>query len=421
MTNQIRQVLKLSTAGSVDDGKSTLIGRILYDTHSLTEDKIKAIEKTSRTRGYDYFDFSLATDGLSAEREQGITIDVAHIYFSTPKRSYIIADTPGHIEYTRNMITGASNADISIILIDARNGVVEQTRRHFFISNLLQIPQVIVAVNKMDLIDYDQGVYQKIIDDFELLRQNGKNKNQKIHYIPISALHGENITGKSEKMPYYQGYPLLDYLENTDREDTLDERPARFQVQTVIRPGTEAFHDFRAYAGKLKSGNLSVGDQILVLPSKKESTIKEIRFFDQCYQRADAGSSISLRLKDDLQISRGDLIIKKEESIKESKSINAVLCWMDENTLKTASVYLLQFGVKRIKTKVKKIDYRLNINEQGSKQPAVELKMNDLGSVELQFAQYLYYDSYRENRANGAFILIDPNTNSTAAVGFIEE
>lgn len=421
MKNQKSPVLKISTAGSVDDGKSTLIGRLLYDTHSLTEDKIASIEKSSRAKGYDYFDFSMATDGLSAEREQGITIDVAHIYFATPKRSYIIADTPGHIEYTRNMITGASNADVSIILIDARNGVVEQTKRHFFISNLLRIPEIVVAVNKMDLVHYDQEVYQKIIDDFEQIRQKGKNKNQKIYFIPVSALQGENIIKKSDKMQWYTGNTLLEYLENTDPAHIEKEAPARFQVQTVIRPGTEVFHDYRAYAGKLKSGQLSVGDEVLVLPSKKESKIKEIRNFDRCYQRANAGSSISVRLEDDLQISRGDMLIKKGEEIRGSKSVKATLCWMDEEALKPSSVYLLQFGVKRLKTKVTKIDYQLDINDFESQQPTNELNMNDLGIVHLQFAQNLYYDSYRKNRANGAFILIDPKTNNTAAVGFIEE
>lgn len=418
--NQKNQVLKISTAGSVDDGKSTLIGRILYDTHSLTEDKIEAIEKSSRSKGFDYFDFSMVTDGLTAEREQGITIDVAHIYFATPKRSYIIADTPGHIEYTRNMVTGASNADVSLILIDARNGVLEQTKRHFFISNLLRIPKIIVAVNKMDLVNYESEVYQKIIDDFELLRQKGKNKNQMVRYIPVSALQGENILRKSDKMPWYKGNSLLEYLENTDLEGIEENTPARFQVQTVIRPRTEAFHDYRAYAGKLKSGQLSVGDEVMVLPSKKESRIKEIRFFNQCYQKASSGSSISIRLEDDIQVSRGDLLIKKNENIHESKSVKATLCWMDENALKPSSIYLMQFGVNRIKTKVKKIDYQLDINKPENQKPATELKMNDLGTVELQLAQILHYDRFQENKANGAFILIDLKNNNTAGVGFLE-
>jgi len=418
--NQKNQVLKISTAGSVDDGKSTLIGRILYDTHSLTEDKIEAIEKSSRSKGFDYFDFSMATDGLTAEREQGITIDVAHIYFATPKRSYIIADTPGHIEYTRNMVTGASNADVSLILIDARNGVLEQTKRHFFISNLLRIPKIIVAVNKMDLVNYESEVYQKIIDDFELLRQKGKNKNQMVRYIPVSALQGENILRKSDKMPWYKGNSLLEYLENTDLEGIEENTPARFQVQTVIRPRTEAFHDYRAYTGKLKSGQLSVGDEVMVLPSKKESRIKEIRFFNQCYQKASSGSSISIRLEDDIQVSRGDLLIKKNENIHESKSVKATLCWMDENALKPSSIYLMQFGVNRIKTKVKKIDYQLDINKPENQKPATELKMNDLGTVELQLAQILHYDRFQENKANGAFILIDLKNNNTAGVGFLE-
>lgn len=418
--NQKNQVLKISTAGSVDDGKSTLIGRILYDTHSLTEDKISAIERSSKNKGFDYFDYSMATDGLSAEREQGITIDVAHIYFATPKRSYIIADTPGHLEYTRNMVTGSSVSDISIILIDARNGVVEQTKRHFFISNLLRIREIIVAVNKMDLIDYDQKTYQKIIEDFESLRQQAIYKNQKIHYIPISALQGENITKKSNKMNWYSEDSLLEYLENINLDLNDEIMPGRFQVQTVIRPRTDEHHDFRAYAGKLKSGELRVGDAIRVLPSKKESKIKEIWFYDKQYQRASAGSSISITLENDLQISRGDLLIKKDNPINESKILDAKICWMDENPLKPASIYLLQFGAKTIKTKVNKIEYLIDINEPNKRNPTMELKMNDLGAVKLQLAQSLFYDRFQDNKSTGAFILIDLKSNTTAGVGFLD-
>lgn len=420
MTNQKNKVLKLSTAGSVDDGKSTLIGRILYDTNSLTVDKLQAIEKSSQARGYDYFDFSMATDGLIAEREQGITIDVAHIYFATDKRSYIIADTPGHVEYTRNMVTGTSTADVSIILIDARNGVIEQTKRHFFISNLLRTKEVIVAINKMDLVNYDSVVYHKIIEDVEKLRKKAPHKNQRVHYLPVSALHGENIVKKSPKMPWYSGKALMPYLEAIDLNQLNDKKQARFQVQTVIRPRTEAYHDFRAYAGKLRSGELQVGDRIQVLPSKKESSIKEILFFDQQYQKATAGSSISLTLADDIQVSRGDLLIKKEETIMESKSLKATVCWMAEMALKPDSMYQLQYGVKRMKTKIKNIEYQLDINNFGGRLQAEKLGMNDLGRVELQLAQPLQYDRYEDNKHNGAFILIDPKSKTTAGVGFLE-
>lgn len=283
-------ILKIATAGSVDDGKSTLIGRILYDTKSLTEDKLDAIEQKSRQKGFDYLDFSLATDGLIAEREQGITIDVAHIYFSTPKKSYIIADTPGHIEYTRNMVTGASNAQASIVLIDARKGVIEQTYRHFFINNLLRIKEVIIAINKMDLVDYSEEKFNEIKLEIEYLANKSSYQKQNVTFIPLSALKGDNVVEKSENMGWYKGDTLLNHLENLTLNDVEEISNARFPIQTVIRPKTERYHDFRGYAGKIYGGNLSVGDEVVILPSKTTSKIKEIHFFDKSYKSATRGS-----------------------------------------------------------------------------------------------------------------------------------
>ena len=420
MKENKNKVLKLSTAGSVDDGKSTLIGRILYDTHSLTDDKLEAIERSSKTKGYDYLDFSLATDGLVAEREQGITIDVAHIYFSTPNRSYIIADTPGHVEYTRNMVTGTSTSHVSIILIDARKGVVEQTKRHFFINNLLRTKEIIVAVNKMDLIDFDQGKYNEIIADFQKLIDKSKYEEQNITFIPISALHGDNVVEKSKNLIWYNGKTMMEYLEGIRLEDIQEDAKARFQVQTVIRPKTEENHDFRGYAGKLKGGELKVGDDVTILPSGRKSQIKSIHFFDQTYLSASKGSSITITLTDDINVSRGDLIVKSEELPKESKQIQATICWMDNQPLASSSTYFLQHGVKKVKSKIKSINYKISTDASGEIETVDQLNMNDLGLAEIQLAQPLHFDTYKENKGNGAFILIDTKSNTTAGVGFIE-
>ena len=332
--------LKIATAGSVDDGKSTLIGRLLYDTKSLTTDKLKAIEEKSKQRGFDYLDFSLATDGLIAEREQGITIDVAHIYFSTPAKSFIIADSPGHVEYTRNMVTGASNAQASIILVDARNGVIEQTYRHFFINNLLRIKEVIVAVNKMDLVNFSEEKFQTIKNEINYLATKSDFEAQKITFIPISALNGDNVVEKSTKMSWYQGETLLDYLENIDTTLTNDSANARFPIQTVIRPKTAEYHDFRAYAGKIYGGDFSVGDPVLVLPSLTKSTIKNIYFFDQEFDTALSGSSVSITLTNDVNVSRGDMIVKIDEIPTIAKELEATICWMDKEPLQNAQKYI---------------------------------------------------------------------------------
>lgn len=420
MKNYKNKVLKISTAGSVDDGKSTLIGRILFDTHSLSTDKFEAIERSSRKKGLDYPDLSLATDGLLAEREQGITIDVAHIYFSTPNRSYIIADTPGHTEYTRNMVSGASTSQVAIILIDARNGVIEQTNRHFFINNLLRIKEIIVAVNKMDLIDYNQEKYNKIVTDFNKLIDSAEFKELNIRFVPVSALYGDNVVEKSSNPSWYKGPTIMEYLEQIKIEDTQVEAQARFCVQTVIRPKTKEFHDFRGYAGKLKGGKFTVGDEVMILPSQTKTKIKTIEFFNQQYRSASRGSSITLTLTDDVTVSRGDLIVKTDELPIASKQLKARICWMDNKPLTPAAIFYLQYGSKVVKSKIKDIQQRMSTVNIGKKEAVKQLELNDIGLAEIQLAQPLYFDTYRDNKETGSFILINTQSNTTAGIGFIE-
>jgi len=412
-------VLKIATAGSVDDGKSTLIGRLLYDTNSLTDDKIEAIRNSSQKKGYDYLDFSLATDGLVAEREQGITIDVAHIYFSTPKKSYIIADTPGHVEYTRNMVTGTSTSQVAIILIDARKGVMEQTYRHFFVNNLLRTKEVIVAVNKMDLVGYDQSVFENIKRNFEKLNANSTYEEQNVHYIPVSALMGDNVVEESEEMPWYNGVTLLDHLEDLETIDVNDEGQMRFSVQTVIRPKTEAFHDFRGFAGKIKGGSLQVGDEILVLPSMTSSKVKEIFFHDTLYQKASAGSSVTLTLEDEVNIARGDMLVKSDELPKIEKELNATVCWMDNKQLLAGSRYVVQHNTNQVLSKISEVGNIIATDFSGSMESKGGLALNEIGEVKIRLSKPVYVDSYKENKSNGAFILIDEQSNTTAGVGFI--
>ncbi|MEN1783707.1 MAG: GTP-binding protein [Bacteroidota bacterium] len=413
------EVLKIATAGSVDDGKSTLIGRLLYDTNSLTEDKIAAIRQSSQKKGYDYLDFSLATDGLVAEREQGITIDVAHIYFSTPKKSYIIADTPGHVEYTRNMVTGASTSQVSIILIDARKGVIEQTYRHFFINNLLRVKDVIVAVNKMDLVGYDQGVFEDIKQNFEKLNANSTYPEQRVSYIPVSALKGDNVVQQSSEMDWYEGETLLEHLEGIEQEDVKETGQVRFSVQTVIRPKTDDFHDFRGFAGKLKGGNLKVGDKVTVLPSMTTSTIKAIHFYDQVYDEAVDGSSVTLTLSDEINIARGDMLVKSEELPQIEKNITATVCWMDSKALQPGTKYLVQHNTNNVLSKVAGIHKVVATDFSGYKASNGTLNLNEIGEVEIKLSKPIYWDAYQKNKANGAFILIDAQTNTTAGVGFL--
>ena len=413
------EVLKIATAGSVDDGKSTLIGRLLYDTQSLTTDKLEAIEKSSKQKGYDYLDFSLATDGLVAEREQGITIDVAHIYFSTAKKSYIIADTPGHVEYTRNMVTGASTSQVSIILIDARKGVIEQTYRHFFINNLLRVKEVIVAVNKMDLVDYSEEVFNKIKADFEALNAKSTFKEQVVSYIPLSALTGDNVVEKTEAMPWYKGQTILEHLEALEPTDVYEKGQARFPVQTVIRPKTEQYHDFRGYAGKLYGNNIKVGDAVTVLPSLTQSKVTNIHFFDKQYDEAVAGSSITIELENDINVTRGDMIVKSDELPQIEKDITTTVCWMDSKKLVGGTKYLIQHNTNRVLAKVDSIKNVIATDYTGTT-PASQLAINEIGEVTIKLSKPLYFDAYDKNKSNGAFILIDPSTNTTAGVGFIK-
>lgn len=413
-------VLKIATAGSVDDGKSTLIGRILYDTKSLTDDKLEAIEEKSRQRGFDYLDFSLATDGLVAEREQGITIDVAHIYFSTSKTSFIIADTPGHIEYTRNMVTGASNSQASIILVDARNGVVEQTYRHFFINNLLRVKDVIVAVNKMDLVDFSKEKFDQIKGEIEYLVSKSEYQNQNITFIPISALHGDNVVDRSDRIDWYNGQSLLDHLENLNPEDVQEVSQARFPVQNVIRPKTEEYHDFRGYAGKLYGGDLAVGDEVTILPSATKSKVKSVHFFDKEYEVAKRGSSVSITLEDDVNISRGDMIVKAGEEPEVVKQLDATICWMDKIPLQSSEKYHIKHGVNDAQVKIVNISSTIETDFSGKKESSDQLTLNEIGEVSLKVSKPLFIDSYKNNKANGAFILVNPKTNNTAGIGFIK-
>ena len=368
-------VLKIATAGSVDDGKSTLIGRILYDTNSLTDDKLEAIEEKSKQRGFDYLDFSLATDGLVAEREQGITIDVAHIYFSTPKTSFIIADTPGHIEYTRNMVTGASNSQASIVLIDARNGVIEQTYRHFFINTLLRVKNVVIAINKMDLVDFSEEKFNQIKNEIEYLAGKSSYKSQKLTFIPMSALQGDNVVKKSENTPWYKGETLLDHLEGLVSEDLQEKSQTRFPIQTVIRPKTDKYHDFRGYAGKIYGGDLAVGDSITVLPSATASKIKSIHFFDKEYLEAKRGSSVTITLEDNVNVSRGDMLVKTNEQPTVAKELDATICWMDNDPLEASNKYYVKHGVNDVQAKIMSLSSIIKTDFSGNRRKPITINI----------------------------------------------
>jgi len=413
------EVLKIATAGSVDDGKSTLIGRLLYDTKSLTTDKLEAIEKTSKQKGYDYLDFSLATDGLVAEREQGITIDVAHIYFATEKKSYIIADTPGHVEYTRNMVTGASTSQAAIILIDARKGVIEQTNRHFFINNLLRIKEVVVAINKMDLVDFSEEKYNAIKADFEQLMSKRDYADQKITFIPVSALKGDNVVHKSKNTPWYEGETLLEHLEGLDLAAVSNVGTPRFPVQYVVRPKTEDFHDFRGFAGKVYGGELSVGDEVVALPSQTKSKIKEIYFYDKKYHTAARRSSVTITLEDEINVSRGDMLVKVDDLPSIEKQFTATISWMDSKQLVAGNKYVIQHGVNKVLAKVDAIHHKIHPDYSGIDEGASALGMNDIAKVSFKLNKPIFFDAFKEHRTNGSFILIDNQTNSTVGAGFI--
>jgi sulfate adenylyltransferase subunit 1 len=413
-------VLRLATAGSVDDGKSTLIGRLLYDTKSITKDKLEAVEASSKRKGLDFVDLSLLTDGLIAEREQGITIDVAHIYFSTEKRKYIVADTPGHVEYTRNMITGASNAEASIVLVDARNGVSEQTRRHLFISSLLEIETVLVAVNKMDLVNFDQARFDSIKDDVNDIAGKIGFKGS-LTFIPLAAKYGDNVVSLSTRMPWYSGKALLEYLENLPvhiKDETL---PARFHVQYVIRPHSEEYHDFRGYAGKLVSGSLEVGQKVIALPSLRESTIKSIVHAYEKKSKANAGESVTIELEDDIDVSRGNTLVPVGTPYQQINNFTAKLTWMDEQPLTSGKTFLLQHGVNRIKAKLTSFGHIIDMSTIEEKKEVKEFRLNDIGEVAIKTAKPIFADVFKDNSRNGAFILIDEFSNNTVAAGFIQK
>ncbi|MEP3207616.1 MAG: GTP-binding protein [Maribacter sp.] len=413
------EVLKIATAGSVDDGKSTLIGRLLYDTKSLTTDKLEAIEKTSKQKGYDYLDFSLATDGLVAEREQGITIDVAHIYFSTDTKSYIIADTPGHVEYTRNMVTGASTSQAAIILIDARKGVIEQTNRHFFINNLLRVKDVIVAINKMDLVDFSEAKYNAIKADFEQLMGKRDYQGQRITFIPVSALKGDNVVNQSLNTPWYKGETLLEHLESLDMAAVSNVGTPRFPVQYVVRPKTEDFHDFRGFAGKVYGGELSVGDEVVALPSQTKSKIKDIYFYDKKFETASRRSSVTITLEDEINVSRGDMLVKINDLPTIGKQFTATISWMDSQQLTAGNKYIVQHGINKVLAKVESIHHKINPDYSGIDKEVRVLGMNDIAQVNFKLNKPIFYDAFKNHRTNGSFIMIDTQSNNTVGAGFI--
>jgi sulfate adenylyltransferase subunit 1 len=412
-------IVRIATAGSVDDGKSTLIGRLLYETNSITADKLEAIERASKRRGVDYTDLSLLTDGLIAEREQGITIDVANIYFSTQTRKYIIADTPGHFEYTRNMITGASNAQVAIILIDARNGIVEQTHRHFYITQLLRIPYVIVCINKMDLVNYSENQFNIVKEQFNELFARANYKDQQLQFIPASSLFGDNISKRSPQMSWFNGPSLLEYLENIEWLTMEKQFPARFPVQYVIRPRSEQWHDFRGFAGKLASGVLKKGDEVVALPSMQESRIESIYRFETEIDQVISGDSVVVTLANEIDLSRGDMLVRKDQLPVTMKEISAQVCWLDHTPLKAGKNYLLQHGSNRVKAKVTNLFSSINITDYQTIDGVEEIGLNEIGYVSIKTARPVLADTYASNKHNGTFILIDEGSNSTVGVGFI--
>jgi sulfate adenylyltransferase subunit 1 len=411
-------ILRFITAGSVDDGKSTLIGRLLYDSKNILIDQLEQLERQSKNKESGGIDLAYLTDGLRAEREQGITIDVAYRYFSTPKRKFIIADAPGHVQYTRNMITGASNANLIIILIDARLGVVEQTRRHSIIASLLSIPHVVVAINKMDLVDYSQDVFNNIVIDYTNLVKSLNLHD--VHYVPVSALHGDNIVGKSERMSWHEGESLLHFLEKVEIQHDINLDDARFPVQYVIRPQTEDLHDYRGYAGKIISGIYKKGDQITVLPAGLTSTIKSIEIGGAEVEEAFAPQSVVIQLEDDIDISRGDMIVKHDNEPKMDNELEALLCWMDNKPLITGNKYYLQINSRLVRGVVRDIEYRLNVNTLEKEFNPGSVGLNDIVKVRIKTASQVPYDSYSDLRANGGAILIDETSNVTVGACMIQ-
>ena len=411
------QLLRFTTAGSVDDGKSTLIGRLLYDSKSIFEDQLEAIENTSRKKGHNGVDLALFTDGLRDEREQGITIDVAYRYFTTPKRKFIIADTPGHVEYTRNMVTGASTANAAIILVDARHGVIEQTKRHAFIASLLQIPHIFVCVNKMDLVDYSEEKYNKVIDQFEEF--SSKLLVKDVRFIPISALDGDNVVHRSTNMDWYQGAPLLHTLETVHISSDVNKIDARFPVQTVLRPQNESHRDYRGYAGRIASGVLRKGDDITVLPSGFTSKIKSIDTFDGPLEEAYAPMSVSIELEDDIDVSRGNMITRSNNKPEVVQDIEVMLCWLNKTSSKPREKYTIYHTSNSETAMIKELVYKIDMKTLDRITEDENLNMNDIGKVRIRTTKPLMVDSYRENRTTGSIILVNDSTNETVAAGMI--
>jgi sulfate adenylyltransferase subunit 1 len=411
------QLLRFTTAGSVDDGKSTLIGRLLYDSKSIFEDQLEAIERDSIRRGNEQINLALLTDGLRAEREQGITIDVAYRYFATPKRKFIIADTPGHIQYTRNMVTGASTANLAIVLIDARQGVLEQTIRHSYIAHLLQIPHLIICVNKMDLVGYSEERFNEIRKDY--LAMSAKLSIPDLRFMPISALVGDNVVHPSENMKWFGGPTLLNLLENIDITSDLNKVDARFPVQYVIRPISDEFHDYRGYAGRVAGGSFAPGDRVTVLPGMQESVIESVDLFEASVPVAMVSESVTIRLTDDIDISRGDMIVKSDNLPSNSNEIELMICWFHEKPLNPAGKYIIRHTSREARCLIREVEYKMDINTLESNSTDLRIGMNDIGKIRIKTTQPLFHDSYVKNRITGSLVLIDEGSFETVAAGMI--
>ena len=411
------ELLRFTTAGSVDDGKSTLIGRLLYDSKSIFEDQVAQIEATSTKRGLDHVDLSLFTDGLKDEREQGITIDVAYRYFATPKRKFIIADTPGHVQYTRNMVTGASTANLALILVDARKGVIEQTKRHTFIASLLQIPHVFVCINKMDLVDYSQEAYDKVVKEYTDFA--AKLNVQDVRFIPMSALHGDNVVTRSEKMGWYEGGTLLHNLETVHISADYNLRDCRFPVQTVIRPHTDEYHDFRGYAGRVAGGIFKKGDKVVALPSGLESKISGIHTLTGELEEAFPPMSVTITLEDDIDISRGDMLVRSENRPEGQQDLDVMLCWLNATPPRPRAKYVLKQTTADARAMITEIHYKMDINTLHRLEDDKDIKMNDIARVKIRSTKPIFADEYNQNRVTGSLILVDETTNETVAAGMI--
>jgi sulfate adenylyltransferase large subunit len=411
------ELLRFSTCGSVDDGKSTLIGRLLYDTKSIFEDQLQHVEDVSRRRGDEYTNLALLTDGLRAEREQGITIDVAYRYFATPRRKFIIADTPGHVQYTRNMVTGASTANLAIVLIDARQGVVEQTRRHSLIASLLRIPHLVYAINKMDLVGWDEGIYRKIED--EVRGMAARLDVQDLCFIPMSALHGDNVVDRSPHTPWYKGPPLLHHLESVHIASDRNLIDVRFPVQWVVRPQSAEYHDYRGYAGQVAGGVLRKGDEVVVLPSGMTSRIAKIETFDGELDEAYAPMSVVVHLDSDVDVSRGDMLCRPNNRPVAGQDLEAMVCWMTDQPLTPRTKYTLKHTTRTTRAMVTGIQYQLDVNTGRRNEGVPQLGLNDLGRISLRTMAPIFYDEYRRNRTTGSFILVDEATNATVGAGML--